>query len=250
MSRTIYLVSGNKGGVGKSLFCLALGSAFDAFGHKYAVFDGDGRTGDVHLAYTRKCPTRWGDFRNLRPDLHTCLLDEHYKDKLSQLLKASPNLIINTPDGADSTLMKWFDTTLMHTETNNWQFKFIYLMSDRPDGLEILSELAQRFHFLYPVRNLYFGGAELFSTFNHEYLRRFEAVIDFPRLRGEEVRMLFDVRTYPSEAMALKRRGGKTFALPALARARLGRWQSLVNESIVDMIDNRENPNLVSTQWK
>lgn len=248
-NRTIYLVSGNKGGVGKSLFCLALGSAFDMLGEKYAVFDGDGRTGDVHLAYNRKCPTRWGDFRNLRPDLHTCLLDEQYKDKLTQLLRATPNLIINTPDGADSTLMKWFDTTLQHTETNNWQFKFLYLMSDRPDGLEILPELTYRFHFLYPVRNLYFGGEELFSVFNTEYLPKFETVIDFPRLRGEEVRMLFDVRTYPSEALALKRRQDNSYALPALARARLKAWQTQVNENIVDMIENKEMSNLVVGQW-
>ena len=248
--RTIYVVSGNKGGVGKSLFCLALGSAFDMLGQRYAVFDGDGRTGDVFHAYDRKCPARWGDFRNLRPDLHTCLLDEHYKDRLTQLLKASPNLIINTPDGADSTLMQWFDTTLQHTETNNWQFKFLYLLSDRPDGLEILPELAARFHFLYPIRNLHFGSSELFGVFNNEYLPGFETVIDFPRLRGEEVRMLFDVRTYPSEALGLRRRHNNAHALPAITRARVARWQAMVNENIVDMLHNQDMSNLVVGKWQ
>ncbi len=247
--RSIYLISGNKGGVGKSLFCLALASAFDMLGQKYAILDGDGRTADVHQAFDRKCPARLGDFRNLRPELHTCTLDEDYKKTLEQLLKPSPNLIINTPDGADATLMKWFDTTLQHTEQNNWQFKFIYLMSDRPDGLELLPELAARFHFLYPVRNLYFGSEVLFAEFNNHYLPKFNAVIDFPKLRGEEVRMLFDVKTRPFEAITLRRPGTETYALPTLTRARLMAWQKSVNENLIDMIANVDESNLMDEPW-
>lgn len=247
--KTIYMVSGNKGGVGKSLFCLALGSTFDMLGQSYSVFDGDGRTGDVHLAYNRKCPSRWGDFRNLRPESHTCTLDEDYKKTLQELLKACSNLIINTPDGADTVLMEWFIGTLSHTEPNNWQFKFIYLMSDRPDGLEVLPELASHFEYLYPVRNLYFGHEKLFDEFNKHYLPKFEVVIDFPRLRSEEVRMLFDVKTRPFEAIELRRRGSQTYAVPALTRSRLLAWQKTFNDNIVDMIENDGVSNLVSGSW-
>lgn len=242
--KTVWMISGNKGGVGKSLFCFALASALEMRGEQFAVLDGDGRTGDVHAAFTRKCPARWGDFRELRPESHNCPFDSVYEGMLHQLLRGSPNLIINTPDGADSILTKWFDVTLKHTESNNYQFKFIYLMSDRPDGLEILPELAHRFQFLYPVRNLHFGGDHLFAAFNREYIDGFNVVVDFPALRGEEVRMLFDVKTYPAEALNLKNRNTKTHTVPVLSRARLMGWQKQFNEAMWDVIDNKDMSNL------
>lgn len=241
------MVSGNKGGVGKSLFCLALASALETKGHLYSILDGDGRTGDVYAAFLRKCPSKWGDFRQLRPESHNCSYDAVYEGMLHQLLRGSPHLIINTPDGADRVLMKWFDVTLKHTETNNYLFKFVYLMSDRPDGLDSLPELAERFQFLYPVRNLYFGRANKFEAFN-EYIEGFQVVSDFEVLRGDEVRILFDLKTYPAEAMSLMNDGQSTLLLPTLVRARLKRWQEK-NDFISDMIDNMEMPNLVYSRW-
>ena len=241
--KTIYMISGNKGGVGKSLFCLALASAFDMRGEHYAIFDGDGRTGDVFAAFSQKIPARWGDFRMLRPESHNCDLDGEYEMTLHKLLRGSPNLIVNTPDGADSILAKWFDVTLAHTESNNYQFKLIYLLSDRPDGLDMIDELAKRFQFMYPVRNMYFGGEQLFAAFNTGYAKKFNAVIEFPRLRGEEVRMLFDLKTYPFEILNLKRRPENTFTAPAIARARILKWQKLVYDNIVDMIENTDVSN-------
>jgi len=249
MHKTIYMVSGNKGGVGKSLFCLALASSLDMMGELYAVFDGDGRTGDVFNIFNRKCPARWGDFRNLRPESHVCKLDGEYEDTLHKLLQGSPNLIVNTPDGADSVLTKWFDVTLKHTESNNYQFKFIYLMSDRPDGLDILPELAERFQFLYPIRNLHFGNAGLFSAFNRDYMSGFKVIVDLPPLRSEEVRMLFDVKTHPAEALRLKRKESNTFAFSAMTRSRLLEWQKQVNELLIDVIENRDMPNLEFGKW-
>lgn len=247
-SKTVWMISGNKGGVGKSLFCLALASALEMRGEHYAVLDGDGRTGDVYATFLRKCPAQWGDFRELRPDSHSCPLDEEYEDMLHQLLRASPNLIVNTPDGADSILTKWFDMTLKHTESNNYQFKFMYLMSDRPDGLDILKELAERFQFLYPVRNLHFGSEELFAVFNQSHAAKFHEVVDFPGLRSEEVRMLFNIPTYPTEALNLKNASTCAHTLPALSRARLLAWQLAVNEAIDNIIENKTDSNLKATQ--
>lgn len=240
VSKTVWMISGNKGGVGKSLFCLALASALEMRRETFAVLDGDGRTGDVYSAFERKCPARLGDFRELRPESHTCHLDGVYEQMLRQLLRSSPNLIINTPDGADNIMTKWFDVTLSHTEVNNYHFKFIYLMSDRPDGLDILPELAKRFQFLYPVRNLHFGDPALFSVFNDKYSDMFNVVLDLPALRGQELRMLFDAYTYPSEAIGKRVKG-----IHALSRARLMRWQTVVNESLFDLIENDEISNLV-----
>lgn len=248
-AKTVWMIAGNKGGVGKSLFCLALASALEMRDKRYAIFDGDGRTGDVNAAFLRKCPSLWGDFRLLRPESHNCAYDAQYELMLHQLLKGSDHLIVNTPDGADSVLMKWFDVTLRHTESNNCNFKFMYLMSDRPDGLAILEDLAARFSFLYPVRNLNFGEQELFSVFNRDYAAEFHEVMDFNVLRGEEVRMLFDLHTYPAQAMELRGRDGM-YSLPVLVRSRLRDWQEKFNEHIDDIIENNEDRNLKNLIWK
>lgn len=246
--KTVWMVSGNKGGVGKSLWCLAMASAFEMRGLPFAVYDGDGRTGDVFGVFNRKVPARHGDFRLLRPESHLSDLDEVYQTHLHKLLAGSPHLIVNTPDGADAVLKKWFDLTLRHTETSNVNFRFVYLMSDRPDGLDMLPELAKSFMFLYPVRNLHFGPERVFSAFNQHFMQGFKVVQDFPPLRGEEVRMLFDLHASPAQALKLKRASG-SYAIPALQRARLHAWQRRVNEMVWDMVDNEEMPNLKVDQW-
>lgn len=242
--KTVWMISGNKGGVGKSLFCLALASAFDMREEHYAVLDGDGRTGDVYSSFTKKCPARLADFRELRPDSHTCLLDEKYEMLLHQLLSSSPNLIVNTPDGADGILTKWFDVTLKHTEQNNYRFKFIYLMSDRPDGLDILPDLASRYSFLYPVRNLHFGPPSIFTVFNKTYFDKFNCVLDFPSLRSFEVRLLLDASIYPFEAIT-----NRSIRINTLSRSRLLRWQNSVNEILFDVMDVNEESNLMANKW-
>lgn len=244
--KTIYMISGNKGGVGKSLYSLALASVLDMRGEDYAVFDGDGRTGDVFSAFTGKCPARWGDFRSLRPESHNCYLDSEYEKVIHQLLLYSPNLIVNTPDGADAILNKWFDVTLKHTESNNYQFKLIYLMSDRPDGLDMLKELGQRFTFLYPIKNLFFGDETLFSEFNEKYARKFDSVIDFQKLRGHEVRMLFDLKQSPFEFLNAKKTGSNKFRAQALSRARVANWLNLFYEDNIAMMENNDSSNLVA----
>lgn len=236
------MVSGNKGGVGKSLFCLALASAFEQRGELFSVLDGDGRTGDVFASFARKQPARQADFRELRPESHDCPQDAVYEAMVHQLLMTSQHLIINTPDGADALLMKWFDMTLSHTEKNNWQYKFMYLMSDRPDGLELLADLAQRFLGLYPIRNLHFGNRDRFAVFNMDHAPMFHKVLEFPVLRGEEVRMLFDAHTYPHEAVRAKRDG--RYHWPVLARARLKQWQSKVEQSLGDVLVCQDQSNI------
>jgi hypothetical protein len=249
--KTVWMVSGNKGGVGKSLFCLALASALELDGQSFSILDGDGRTGDVFNAFLRKSPACHADFRELRPESHYCPQDENYELMIHQLLKTSSHLIINTPDGADSILMRWFDMTLKHTEESDYQFKLMYLMSDRPDGLDMLPELAKRFSYFFPIRNLYFGRPEIFEAFNRLYKHQFHNVLDFPTLRAEEVRMLFDLKTYPTEVMTLKRSihgsSQEIYASPALTRARLHRWQFTVCDLLGQIIDGEEISNVKVT---
>lgn len=241
--KTVWMISGNKGNVGKSLFCLALASALETRRETFAVLDGDGRTKDVYQTFLRKCPSKWAEFRELDPDSHTGMRDDDYKDVIQAMLNSNNHVIVNTPDGVDSVLGAWFEKTLRHTEINNCAFKLVFVMSDRPDGLDMLPELMRRFNFVYPVRNLHFGSGEEFALFNREYSSRFDTVIDFPALRKEEAHLLFENTTYPIEAIRRKN-GSGNYILPALHRSRLLTWQILVDEAISDVIDNEDIPNV------
>ena len=245
------MVTGNKGGVGKSLFCLALASALEEREELFAVLDGDGRTGDVHASFLHKHPSRWADFRELRPESHLCPQDAVYEERVHALLSASQHLIINTPDGADSLLMKWFDQTLQHTESNNLQFRMMYLMSDRPDGLEILPNMATRFLGLYPIRNLHFGHSDRFAVYAMDHERMFHSTLEFPVLRGDEVRLLFDARTYPYEAVRAKTKAGQ-YRWPVLSRARIRNWQRKCSEMLAPVFAAKDQSNIdlsAGDQW-
>lgn len=243
VSKTIWMVSGNKGGVGKSVFCLALASALEIREETFAIFDGDGRTGDVYEAFLRKVPAKWADFRKLKPDSFSCQMDKPYEEIIHSLLSANTHLIINTPDGADNILLQWFNKTLAHAELTNCTFKFMYLMSNRPDGLDMLTELVGSFAYFYPVRNLHFKQAGEFDVFNRMYSSLFEKVINFPVLRSEELLMLFDLKTFPAEILKLRKKNGM-HAMSCLSRARLQDWQGQVIEVLNDIIDNQDSPNV------
>jgi hypothetical protein len=244
--KTIWMISSGRGGAGKSFFALALAGALEMRSETFAILDGDARTNDVFTSFTKKVPARTVDFRSLRPDSHTCLNDGDYEYTLTQLLRTSNHIIINTPDGADNTLIKWFDLTLKHTETHNITFKFIYLISDRQDGLKMLPSLESRFQFLYPFLNSHFGSLNVFEEFNRNHRARFNNVPIFPRLRQHELRLVFENNTYPAEASMAKRPGQNTFHYPVLTRARLRRWQSDFNNIINPIINNTTLPNTIS----
>lgn len=236
------MISGNKGNVGKSLFCLALASVLEQRGETYAILDGDGRTKDVYSIFLRKCPAWSVEFRSLNPDSPITMEDGDYKDVVQTMLASNDHVIINTPDGVDSILCKWFHQTLQHTEINNCLFKLMFVMSERPDGLDMMPEMMRAFSYFYPVRNLYFGVADKFTAFNLEYFNRFDDVIDFPKLRDDDARMMFDYKIYPAEVLRLKNNKGN-YALPTLERERIHRWIELVGEAIGDAIDNEDVPN-------
>ena len=86
----------------------------------------------------------------------------------------------------------------------------------------------------------------LFSLFNAKYAYMFRSIIDFPALRGAEVRMLFDLKTYPWAAINLKRQDTNTFPIQAIVRARLLEWHIAVSEEISNIIDGDEVANIKS----
>lgn len=228
--KTVWVVCGNKGGVGKSLLCLALISYLVQLSRKTSVLDGDGRSPDVFNACLRKIPARSVDFRRLRPDRWDDMQSGEYEALVQQLLSISDDLIINTPDGADDVLMEWFDTTLRFTESADCIFRMLYVMNHRGDGLDLLPGMADRFAYLFPVRNLHFARASAFTTFNDVHASRFRETFDFPVLRYAEVTQILNKRYLPAEFIAT--RGGGL-----LARQRVIDWLANIGDMFSTVIE-------------
>lgn len=246
---TVWVVSGNKGGVGKSLVALGLTQTLinECGKDEVSVIDGDARTPDVQRLCVRRMPTRVLDFRMLRPDSPHSMSEDDYWDVISGYLRVSDHVVINTPDGADDQLMGWFDSTLRCTEEMSTQsdvnFKFVFVLSPVEDGLQYLPKLAGRFQKLYPVRNLYFGGTERFRAFNEQYAGLFGSVLDFPVLHGGEVDRVKWHRVMPQEYADMRwSRANPDVVVPrVLSRQRVQDWLCKVTDTFYDSIYSNES---------
>jgi len=243
------MVSGNKGGVGKSALAIGLTQALlqECGPHEVSVIDGDGRTPDVHRVFDRKLPARQLDFRRLRPDSHLSMTEDEYFRIVMSYVKISEHVVINTPDGADDQLMGWFDSTLQCTESMSGDlevhFKFLFMMSPADDGLRYLDALAERFERLYPVRNLYFGDVARFKYFNEHYAGTFEHVVDFPRLMAGELDRVKRLRLPPWEYAEMRwdRTVPEVVTPRAFSRKRVRDWMCDVCEALSPIITTHDS---------
>lgn len=252
---TVWMISGNKGSVGKSAISIALiQTLLTANGESsVSVIDGDGRTPDVHRMCLRRLPAKVLDFRRLRPDSPQSMVEDDYFNELYRKLRISDHVVINTPDGADDQLMGWFDSTLQCTESLSQSdddidvhFKFLYVMNTGEDGLEYLTQLADRFQMLYPVRNLYFGSVERFRAFNDTYAQQFKAVLDFPVLHAYEYDNIKRYRMLPQDFVDLKwSRSTPDVVTPrVLSRKRVQDWLAEANDTFsAPMYEDSSNLN-------
>ncbi|MFX1767934.1 hypothetical protein PWP93_36300 [Paraburkholderia sp. A1RI-2L] len=250
---TVWMVSGNKGNVGKSAVAIALTQTLlTACGeHSVSVIDGDGRTPDVHRVCLRRIPAKVLDFRRLRPDSAQSMVEDDYFNELYRKLRISDHVVINTPDGADDQLMGWFDSTLQCTESLSKsdddidvQFKFLYVMNAGDDGLDYLRQLSSRFQMLYPVRNLFFGPPERFKTFNAEFASDFNNILDFPALGAFEYDRLKRFRLLPQDFVNLRwSPDARDVVTPKLlSRKRVQDWLAAANDTFsTPMYDDTSN---------
>lgn len=202
--KIVWIVCGNRGSVGKTLAALALISTLMESKRQVSVLDGDGRSPDVYAAALRKIPAQRVDFRKLRPDLYNDMSVFDYEGIVRDLLRISTDVVINTPDGSDDVLMQWFDATLRFTESSQCEFRLLFLMNQRENGLDILPAMAQRFAMLFPIRNLHFGRETDFTAFDAKYRSLFRDTFTFPSLRDQEVAALLTETFLPLEFVQAK----------------------------------------------
>lgn len=228
-TRTVWVVCGNRGGVGKTLLSLALVSSLMSVRREVAVLDGDARSPDVLAACLRKIPARGADFRRLRPDRYDDMSVFEYEELVHSLLAIGTDLVINTPDGVDDVLMAWFDSTLRVSEGARYTFRLLYVMDHRGNGLDLLPAMAQRFPLLFPMRNLHFARDSEFVDFNCLHAETFREVYDFPDLRSYEVSKMLRDKYLPAEFV-------DTVANSMLSRQRVKDWLASADNILLDIM--------------
>lgn len=172
--RTVWMVGGNKGGVGKSVMAKALADWLLMRDHRLVIADGDS-TADVAKAYSNTVDAYpfdltsnqgWANFTDW-----LCAFDE------------SADVVVNLPDSVTDKTITSLERYKPSVDEYGYETKAIFMMNTLPDGMDLLPRLLRAVRNVYPVKNLYFGEAAKFEYFDTKYSRHFaEQTIYFPRL--------------------------------------------------------------------
>lgn len=179
MDRVVWLVAGNKGGVGKSVVAKGLADWLHAAEVPLTVIEGDTRTPDVRAAFGGLIPTEKFDLSEM-PGW------AKFSDFLCDS-RLQGHIVTNLPDAVSDRLIFCFKSLKLLAENYGFHVKLMFVINTLPDGLQMLSTLSGIFNDIYIVKNLYFGAPTAFDEFDAIAPDNlFEGkTIYFPRMRPQ-----------------------------------------------------------------
>jgi CobQ/CobB/MinD/ParA nucleotide binding domain len=230
---SVFLVHGDKGGVGKSFLAAVLIEYLRARGHGVAVVDADTRNADLHALYGG------GEYPTLRVDLRR----EDGWMEFASFLESTPHndVVVSLPAGVgdDVTLNhRFFADALYGLRRSLVAF---WLLNRSPHAVALLRPFVQCYaddaKAMVAVRNLFFGEPHRFARWNDAKTREaflaagglemdlddlHERIVDATFLHLPPRRFTDDAHLNYGERLALRRWLERTFAgLDALGE-RLG----------------------------
>lgn len=224
MPKQVFIVVGDKGGVGKSLFCKGLaGTLLDAQNLSFGILDGDIRNPDVAQTFAKtQIPTVTRDMRN--SNQRPMLIDE-----IDAILQKHECVIVNGTD-VNGNVMAFLDSMMFAfpVEKREVLLKVFYVMSHQLVMPHLLTDLHLKFMQLYPTRNLHFGETTNFKDFA-SFAPKFRTVVNMPALGRTEADFLFKNTQYPQALLG----SDTTFLIP---KSRYYRWQNAFDSEIVNLI--------------
>ena len=172
--KTIWLVLGNKGSVGKSVVHKALVEWLEWHDQSAIVIDGD-EQGDIAKTFEKELPTE-------QFDLSTNTGWAEFADWICQT-NYDTHIVTNMPDGVTektlSALQRYYPTV----EAFGYELRALFVVNTLADGLKLLPHLVKLIRNVYPIKNLFFGQSGDFLHFNKHIERHFsDNTIYFPRL--------------------------------------------------------------------
>lgn len=223
----MWLVAGNKGGVGKSVVAKTLAGWIKDRPAPVIVIDGDGRTSDVAQAFEDSLHVS-----RMRLDEDTGWRE--YADFIGAN-RLVGHLVTNLPDGLTEKAIGFLDRFRIVAEAHGFKVKVLFVMNPLPDGLHLLSELGFLMQDVFPVKNLHFGRPGQFKHFDSAYGNTYvERTIHFPALNPH----LMSVARESGLAFApfaLQKGDAKTNF--TLAKIAVSGWYADACESLNDILD-------------
>lgn len=227
MAKSIYLIGGSKGGVGKSLVTMATIDYLQALGESVLLIESDTSNPDVWKAY--------------KDEVETELVDLDEADGWIQLVnicdsKPDSVVVINTAARNNRSASAYGETLNSTLAELRRKLVTLWVINRQRDSLELLKEYMAAIPnaTVHVVRNGHFGEEKKFELYNGSKLRatvegeRGGKSVTFPDLADRVSDDIYSKRM--SIAAALKE-------LPIGNRAELSRWRHEVKKVLDEVID-------------
>ncbi len=194
--KTIYLIGGEKGGVGKSMLTLSLAELLRK--DSALVVDGDESNPDAF-----KC------LHNSKPEgIETVTADLDTQDGWQALIEHMPNckkpIIVNTPARYRRIAEKYFDYLTTAASDTGYSIKVLWPINRQRDGLIQLGSAMNGYLTGLPVwivRNLYFGDVEKFVLLESSKIKsQVTGIVDMPDLSDRVTDKIYSDRISFSDA--------------------------------------------------
>lgn len=164
MGKPVYMVSGSKGGVGKSIVSMAMVHYLGKRGEKILLIDADTANPDVGKAYSKTIETRYInlDERDGWMDLVNCLAEQQ-----------DHTVVINTPARSGEGV-KLYGTLLTESLAEiTRQLVTLWVINSQRDSLQLLKEYMDTVNtgITHVFRNLYHGPERKFELYNSSKIK-------------------------------------------------------------------------------
>lgn len=229
MHQPIYLIGGDKGGVGKSLFSMVLIDYFMKIKEPIVLVETDTSNPDV-----------WRSYEEAGDPVISELINLDQADgwiTAVNLLEQQPHrtVVINTAARNHVGLTAYGATLEDALPELKRSFICWWVINRQRDSLNLLNTFIESMPHakIHVVRNLYWGAPEKFELYNHSKIR--EAVemrggqtVDFPEVADRVADDLFSNRLSIHDAAA---------TLPLGNRAELNRWRKACARMLEEVVE-------------
>ncbi len=175
MDKVVWLIAGNKGGVGKSAVAKAFVEWLKSHEAPVMIVDGDKRTPDVHEAFNELLVTKQFD---LNDEIGWPLFSDFICET-----DFDGHIVTNLPDGISDRAILYFGRLEQLALGYKFEVKVLFVINTLPDGLNVFDRLSGSFKTIFPIKNLYFGAPANFNHFDITFAERYEGkLILFPKM--------------------------------------------------------------------
>lgn len=226
MAKSIYLVGGSKGGVGKSLVTMAVVDYLQEQGESVLLIESDTSNPDVWKAY--------------KDSTETELISLDEADGWIQLVNLCDSnldsiVVINTAARNNKGVSAYGETLNSTLAELKRKLVTLWVINRQRDSLELLKEFMDAIpnSHIHVIRNAYFGEEKKFELYNNSKLRkaieeRGGKSLTFPDLADRVSDDIYSKRM--SIAVALKE-------LPIGNRAELMRWRGEAKKVLQEIVN-------------